>query len=249
MSLRPLLFALDSRDCMNTGSPRLIHSYGRRRGRPLRASRAVLMDELLPRLTIPPPAEGATLDPSSLFATRPQAVWLEVGFGAGEHLAAQAEAQPGIGLIGAEPYLNGIAGLLARVQEANLTNIRLWPDDIRLLLPALPAASIARVFVLFPDPWPKARHHKRRLIVPPFLDALARIMVPGAELRFATDDPGYLEWALERFAAHRAFASLTAGPDEWQKRPADWPATRYEAKGLAGHPPAFLRFRRQAEKP
>jgi tRNA (guanine-N7-)-methyltransferase len=234
---------------METGSPRLIHSYGRRRGRPLRAARAVLIDELLPRLTIPAPAAGTFLDPSSLFATPPQAVWLEIGFGAGEHLAAQAEAHPEIGLIGAEPYINGIAGLLARVQQAGLANIRLWPDDIRLLLPALPAASIARVFVLFPDPWPKARHHKRRLIAPPFLDALARIMTPGAELRFATDDPDYLEWTLERLGAHPGFTMLTVGPEEWRTRPADWPATRYEAKGLAGHPPAFLRFGRRAEKP
>jgi tRNA (guanine-N7-)-methyltransferase len=230
-------------------SDRLIHSYGRRRGRPLRANRAALIDELLPRLTIPAPAAGTTLDPRSLFGDPPRAVWLEVGFGAGEHLAAQAEAHPEIGLIGAEPYLNGIAGLLARVHDRGLANIRVWPDDIRLLLPALPAGSIDRVFVLFPDPWPKARHHKRRLIAPPFLDALARVMASGAELRFATDDPDYLEWSVERLGGHASFARLTAGPEEWQTRPADWPATRYEAKGLAGHPPAFLRFRRQAEKP
>lgn len=234
---------------MTTGPDRLIHSYGRRRGRPLRAARAVLIDELLPRLTIPAPAAGSTLDPRSLFAGAPQAVWLEVGFGAGEHLAAQAEAHPAVGLIGAEPYINGIAGLLARIDAAGLANVRLWPDDIRLLLPALPPASIARAFVLFPDPWPKARHHKRRLIASPFLDALARILAPGAELRFATDDPGYLEWALERLDAHPAFERLTAGPDEWRSRPADWPATRYEAKGLAGHPPAFLRYRRRPERP
>lgn len=234
---------------MNDAPDRLIHSYGRRRGRPLRAGRAVLMDEVLPRLAIPVPAPATTLEPRSLFAAAPQAVWLEIGFGAGEHLAAQAEAHPDIGLIGAEPYINGIAGLLARVQDAGLANIRIWPDDIRLLLPALPAASIGRVFVLFPDPWPKARHHKRRLIAPPFLDALARIMAPDAELRFATDDPGYLEWSLERLTAHPSFAAITAQPADWHTRPSDWPATRYEAKGLAGHPPAFLRFRRRAERP
>lgn len=234
---------------MRSGPDRPISSYGRRRGRPLRAGRAALLDEVLPRLTVPAPAPGTRLDPRSLFAFAPQAVWLEIGFGAGEHLAAQAEAHPDIGLIGAEPYINGIASLLARVHEVGLANIRIWPDDIRLLLPALPAASIARVFVLFPDPWPKARHHKRRLIAPPFLDALARIMAPEAELRLATDDPGYLEWAVERFAAHAAFAALTPRPADWQVRPADWPGTRYEAKGLAGHPPAFLRFRRRAERP
>lgn len=234
---------------MTTGPDRLISSYGRRRGRPLRAGRAALLDKVLPRLAIPAPVPGTGLDPRALFAFETRSIWLEIGFGAGEHLAAQAEAHPDIGLIGAEPYINGIAGLLTRADEAGLANIRLWPDDIRLLLPALPAASIGRVFILFPDPWPKARHHKRRLIAPPFLDELARIMAPDAELRFATDDPGYLDWTVERLAAHPAFAALTARPAEWQARPADWPATRYEAKGLAGHPPAFLRFQRRAERP
>lgn len=234
---------------MKPGPDRLIHSYGRRRGRPLRATRAALMDDVLPRLAIPAPAAGAELDPRSLFVPPPTEVWLEIGFGGGEHLAAQADAHPGIGLIGAEPYINGIAGLLKHVQDGGLTNIRLWPDDIRLLLPALPAGSISRVFILFPDPWPKMRHHKRRLIAPALLDALARIMVPDGELRFATDDPGYRDWALERLDAHPAFVRLTAGPEEWTVRPADWPGTRYEAKGLAGHPPAFLRFRRRAERP
>lgn len=234
---------------MTTGPDRLISSYGRRRGRPLRAGRAALLDGLLPRLAIPAPSPGATLDPRSLFAFDVKSVWLEIGFGAGEHLAAQAGSHADIGFIGAEPYINGIAGLLARADEAGLANIRLWPDDIRLLLPALPESSIGRVFILFPDPWPKARHHKRRLIAPPFLDEVARITAPGAELRFATDDPAYLDWTLERLAAHPAFVTLTPRPGEWQARPADWPATRYEAKGLAGHPPAFLRFQRRAERP
>ncbi len=233
---------------METGSHRLIHSYGRRRGRPLRANRAALIDDLLPRLTIPAAAPESPLDPSTLFRPAPDAVWLEIGFGGGEHLAAQAEAHPTVGFIGAEPYINGMARLLARIQERSLGNIRLWPDDIRRLLPALKPASLGRAFVLFPDPWPKARHHKRRLLAAPFLDELARVMAPNAELRFATDDPGYLDWTLERLAAHPSFERL--GPaDDPHLRPADWPATRYEAKGLAGHPAAFLRFRRRAEKP
>ena len=225
---------------------RLIHSYGRRRGRPLRANRAALIDELLPQLAIAAPQ--AEIAPATLFAPAAEAVWLEIGFGGGEHLAAQAESHPAVGFIGAEPYINGMSSLLARIRERGLANIRLWPDDIRLLLPALRPASLGRVFILFPDPWPKARHHKRRLIAPDFLGALARVMAPGGELRFATDDPGYLEWSLERFAAHPAFERLAPAADP-HIRPADWPATRYEAKGLAGHPPAFLRFRRRPERP
>jgi tRNA (guanine-N7-)-methyltransferase len=233
---------------MKTDPDRLIHSYGRRRGRPLRAGRAALIDDLLPRLAIPAPSPEVLLDPAALFGPVPEAVWLEIGFGAGEHLAAMAESHPAVGFIGAEPYINGMAGLLARIHERSLGNIRLWPDDIRRLLPVLKPASLGRVFVLFPDPWPKARHHKRRLITPAFLDELARLMAPGGELRFATDDPGYLEWALERLVAHLAFERLAPGDDP-HRRPADWPATRYEAKGLAGHPPAFLRFGRRPERP
>ncbi len=226
---------------------RLIHSYGRRRGRPLRAGRAELVDDLLPRHTVAAPAAGEILDPASLFPHRPEAVWLEIGFGGGEHLAAQAEAHRGIGFIGAEPYINGVAGLLARIRSAGLDNIRLWPNDIRLLLPAFPAASLGRVFVLFPDPWPKARHHKRRLIARPFLDELARVLAPGGELRLATDDPDYLTWMLAQVTAHPAFRWLARRADDWRVRPADWPATRYEGKALAqGRKSTYLRFCRSA---
>lgn len=228
-------------------SERLIHSYGRRRGRPLRHGRATLMTELLPRLAIPAPASGQSLDLPALFPFATDAVWLEIGFGGGEHLAAQAETHRAIGFIGAEPYVNGIAGLLTRIDEAKLSNIRLWPGDIREILTAFPPASLARVTILFPDPWPKARHHKRRLIRRPFLDELARAMAPGAELRFATDDPGYLTWSLERLTVHPGLEWLAHGPADWRARPADWPPTRYEAKAIAaGRRPSYLRFRRRA---
>lgn len=230
---------------MNTASPerRLIQSYGRRRGRPLRSGRAALIASLLPRLEIAPPAAGVVLDPRALFPTRVDEVWLEIGFGGGEHLAAQAEAHRDVGFIGAEPYVNGLAGLLTRARDAGLDNLRLWPRDIRLLLPAFSAGSIGRVFVLFPDPWPKARHHKRRLVARPFLDELARVMAPGAELRLATDDPDYSAWMRDQLAAHPQFA-----PTGWadiHRRPPDWVATRYEAKALAaGRPPTYLLVRR-----
>lgn len=223
---------------------RLIQSYGRRRGRPLRRGRATLIAELLPRLEIEALAPGATLDPRRLFARPVAAVWLEVGFGGGEHLAAQAERHRDIGFIGAEPYVNGIAGLLARARDAELDNLRLWPNDVRPLLAALAPGSIARAFVLFPDPWPKARHHKRRLVAPPFLDALARIMAPAAELRLATDDAEYAAWMQDAVAAHPAFGA--AGLSVVHERPADWAPTRYEAKALAaGRTSAYLAVARR----
>ena len=178
--------------------PRLANrSYGRRFGRSLRSSRRRLLDEVLPALRVPLPEEGE-FDPRSLFPGDPEAVWLEVGFGGGEHLAAQAEAHPAIGFIGCEPFVNGVASLLAQVDGRGLANVRLLDDDARLLIDRLPAASVGRVFVLFADPWPKARHAKRRFIRADVLDSLARIMADGAELRFASDDMGYVRWALEQ---------------------------------------------------
>ena len=218
---------------------RLIQSYGRRRGRPLRSGRAALIEGLLPELAIPAPAAGETLDPRQLFPHPIDAVWLEVGFGAGEHLAAQAEAHRSTGFIGAETYVNGIAGLLARAREVRLDNLRLWPADIRLLLPSFPPCSLARVFVLFPDPWPKARHHKRRLVAAPFLDELARVMVPAAELRIATDDEDYAAWVRDQLAAHSGFAPASGADPRY--RPADWIPTRYETKALEqGRKPLYF---------
>jgi tRNA (guanine-N7-)-methyltransferase len=225
---------------------RLIHSYGRRRGRPLRKGRASSHAELLPKISIAPPRPSETLEPRGLFAPPVEDVWLEIGFGGGEHLAAQAQANPAVGLIGCEPYVNGMAALLARVEAQSLSNLRVWPGDAREIIPSLPDASIGRAFVLFADPWPKTRHHKRRLITPGFLDSLARILRIGAELRLASDDPGYLDWMLERAPEHAAFSWTARVPDDWRVRPADWPATRYEEKAIAaGRKPYFLRFVRK----
>ena len=172
-------------------------------------------------------------------------VWLEVGFGAGEHLAWQAEAHTQIGLIGAEPYVAGMAKLLSRIADKDLRNIRLYTEDVRDVVAAAPDASFGRIFILFPDPWPKTRHHKRRFIQMAMLDELARVMKRGAELRFATDDMSYLEWALERFCAHSAFRWMAESPADWRIRPPDWPETRYEAKAKkAGRKCSYLRFAR-----
>lgn len=219
--------------------------YGRKRGRPLRAAQQVLVEELLPRLAIELPGSGE-VEPTRLFAGSVQSIWVEIGFGAGEHLTAQAEAHSDYGFIGCEVFENGIAKLLGDIERRRLTNIRLFPDDARRLIAALAPASIGRVFILFPDPWPKARHHKRRVVSNETLDQLARIMTDGAEMRLATDDAGYFAWMLERITGHSAFEWLARRTSDWLVRPVDWPPTRYEEKArAAGRVPVFLRARRR----
>jgi tRNA (guanine-N7-)-methyltransferase len=218
--------------------------YGRRKGPKLRARQAGLLESLLPTLALTP-EQGR--DPREYFLNADGIfdVWLEVGFGAGEHLAWQAEAQPQFGLIGAEPYVAGMAKLLSRIADKDLRNIRLYTEDVRDVIAAAPDASFGRIFILFPDPWPKTRHHKRRFIQMAMLDELARVMKRGAELRFATDEAGYLDWALERFCAHPAFRWMAESPADWRIRPPDWPETRYEAKAKkAGRKCSYLRFAR-----
>ena len=189
------------------------------------------------------------LDPRSLFAPPPEQLWIEVGFGAGEHLEWQARHNPTVGLIGCEPFLNGIARILTAIDAKHLTNIRLLHDDARLLLAALPDQSVQRAFVLFPDPWPKARHHKRRFICPKTMAEFARTMVPDGELRIATDDSGYQAWILEHVLRQGDFIWTARRPGDWRHRPDDWPTTRYETKAVAaGRRPAFFRFRRRAAK-
>ena len=207
------------------------------------------MAELLPRLRLHCPAQadqtGPRLDPRALFATPPDRIWLEIGFGDGEHLAWQAATNPHIGLIGAEPFINGVAALLARLDDQGLDNVRILDDDVRPLLQALAPASLARVFILFPDPWPKARHRRRRFVNAQSLATLARLIQPGGELRLATDDPDYARWMLRLMLQRPEFRWLARRPQDWRRRPADWPPTRYEQKSAAaGQPGMFLRFQR-----
>ena len=203
------------------------------------------MSDLLPRLEIPEPSQGETLDPKALFDGAVRSVWLEVGFGGGEHTAAQAILHPEVGLIGSEVFKNGVASLLSHVErDGTADRIRIFADDVRRLLPALPDASLGRVFVLFPDPWPKGRHSGRRFIGPENLPALARVMVPGAELRVASDDPVYVDWAAEHLEAAAGFERIQVTGDRSQL-PEDWPVTRYERKLLAGRPPMFFRYARK----
>ena len=230
-----------TRDPQSSGFPQRRH-FGRRKGPALSAHQSGLLETLLPRLLIEPKPGGV---PRSYFSPGISEVWLEVGFGGGEHLLWQAEANPGIGIIGAEPYVSGVAKLLSRIAASSggETNVRLYTEDATDIIDALPDASLDRAFVLFPDPWPKTRHHKRRFIQMAMLDRLARVMKPGAELRYATDDPGYLVWTLERLSAHPGFAWLANAAADWRARPRDWPETRYEAKAIrAGSTCTYLRF-------
>ena len=235
------------REPQGTSAPRRRILYGRRRGRRLRSGQRELFARLLPaldiRLTL-----GEPVAPAALFSSKVDDIWLEIGFGGGEHLAWQASRNPGIGMIGCEPFVNGVARLLAEIEARSIGNIRLFRDDARLLLAELPEASIGRVFILFPDPWPKARHHKRRIVSGPVLSHLARIMRDGSELRMATDDPGYLEWILDHVDGHEAFTEVS-GADRGN-RTADWPPTRYERKAAAaGRASAFLRYARRPRRP
>jgi tRNA (guanine-N7-)-methyltransferase len=221
--------------------------YGRRRGKPLRPGQERLVGELLPQLEVDRAALNTDdLDPASLFGGEVREVWLEVGFGAGEHLAAQAAAHPDIGFIGIEPYINGVARLLGHVEERGLTNVRVMTDDAAMLLAAVRPASLGRAFLLFPDPWPKRRHHKRRFVRPENIGLMARALADGALWRMATDDMGYCRWMLRHMTAQTDFDWPARRPGDWRQRAEDWPATRYERKAIAqGRRPAYLTFRRK----
>ncbi|MEZ5668419.1 MAG: tRNA (guanine(46)-N(7))-methyltransferase TrmB [Alphaproteobacteria bacterium] len=221
--------------------------YGRRSARKLRPGRALLLNEALPRHVLPladAPPDG--LRAGDVFGAGFDMLWLEIGFGGGEHLAWQAEANPGIGMIGCEPFMNGVASLLRHIAERGLANVRIHAGDARDAIDRLADASVGRAFILFPDPWPKRRHRERRIVSPQTLDALARVMADAAELRLASDDPTQIRWMLQVAPPHPAFRWLAEGPEDWQARSPDWPETRYEAKARqAGRAPLFLRLQRR----
>ncbi len=218
--------------------------YGRRQGRPLKPGQREALDTGLPALALD---LTRLAEPASLFPGRPKLAF-EIGFGGGEHLAAQALAHPDTGFIGAEPFLNGVAKLAALVKD--LSNIAIHHGDARDVLDALPDASLDTAYLLFPDPWHKLRHNKRRFVSQKNLTQLARTLKPGAVFRVASDIPDYISWTLVEIAAfNRAhgetFTWQARKPEDWRARPADWPGTRYEAKALvAGRVPAYLEFAR-----
>ncbi len=213
--------------------------YGRRQGRPLRKEALRLMDSLLPELRL---TDGQ--DVTRAF-DNDHTLWLEIGFGGGEHLAFQAEQNPDVNIIGVEPFVNGVASLLKQLAANGARNVRIHQADVRPFLPVMPDGAFTRIFVLFPDPWHKSRHNKRRLLQRETLNHFARLLKSGGQLRLATDDVGYLRWILERMMRHPAFDWQVDGPAQWRQRPADWPPTRYEQKGLEnGRVPAYLQFLR-----
>ncbi len=222
--------------------------YGRRQGHKLRQGQQKLLETLLPRIAVD---LGALSQPEDQFGPDISHdisdVWLEIGFGGGEHLAVIAAANPTVGIIGCEPFVNGVAKLLAQIAGQDLQNVRLHQDDARDVLEALPDASLGRAMLLFPDPWPKTRHHKRRFVNEETVSQLARVLRPGGEFRVATDIPDYCRWTLGHVVRSGRFDWLADAPDDWRLRPDDWPATRYEKKAIRqGRTPIYLRFRRKA---
>jgi tRNA (guanine-N7-)-methyltransferase len=215
--------------------------FGRRKGKTLRAAQDLRIRTLLPELRIDP-----ALDPWLAFGPAPRALWLEIGFGGGEHLAAQAERHPDIGFIGCEPFVNGMAKLLAVVEERRLCNVRVFDRDGTELLAHLPPACLDRVYLLYPDPWPKRRQRKRRFVSDEALGSLARVMRPGAEFRFATDIDDYAGWVLARVLRSPDLAWAARRAADWRKPFDGWPGTRYEAKAKReGRVPSYLTFIRR----
>ena len=217
--------------------------YGRRQGRKLSSTRAGVLDAVLPQyqITLDDISDGKDIEPTIFLGSDTEEIWFEVGFGNGEHLAEQAVRNPNIGMIGCEPFINGVSNLLRLIEKNNIENIRIWTDDARILMDKLRPNTISKIFVLHPDPWPKKKHHKRRFIQDETLDMFANFMKKSAELRLATDDARLADWMLDKVWHHKNFKWLAKKADDWRIRPDDWPETRYGKKQLAGKP-VYLRF-------
>jgi tRNA (guanine-N7-)-methyltransferase len=214
--------------------------YGRAHGKALRSYHAALVRNVLPQLEI---GSAPRLDCGALFSFRPQEIWLEIGFGGGEHLIAQAAARRDIGFLGAEPFVNGVAKALAGIEREKLDNVRLRAGDAGALLEALPDGALSRVFILYPDPWPKRRHNKRRFISDERVEDFARVLRAGGEARFATDIDDYAGWTLRRFLDSARFQWPARKADDWRQPWSDWRETRYEAKAKReGRKPVYLSF-------
>lgn len=221
--------------------------YGRFKGKTLRPSQEIYLEEDLARLS--PGAVGweenpdrTALDLDAIFGDRP--LWLEIGFGGGEHMVHQAETHRDVGIIGCEPFINGVAMLLGKIRQAKIDNVKVHPGDARDMFDVLPDGSVDKAFLLYPDPWPKKRHHRRRFVTPEHLEPLSRVLKPGAEFRVATDIPDYVRQTLEQVPRH-GFEWMAEGPQDWRVPWDDWISTRYEQKALReGRVPHYLTFRK-----
>ena len=235
--------------------------YGRRKGKKLKPSREVLLESFLPKVRLPDIDGQKDVDPSSCFSLPVRSVWLEVGFGGGEHLAEQSRRHPETGFIGAEVFLNGVTSLLTHLTgmekrgdvdeniglaEGRVDNVRVYDEDVRDILPCFKVGSFEGIYVLFPDPWPKKRHANRRFIGPENLPVLARLLKSGGELRIASDDMNYIRWSLQHLMVSDDFEWTAETADDWRTPPSDWVNTRYELKALAkGKKPVYLIFKRK----
>ncbi|HEY6632457.1 MAG TPA: tRNA (guanosine(46)-N(7))-methyltransferase TrmB [Rhizobiaceae bacterium] len=218
--------------------------FGRRRGKTIRPVQAMALAEGLAHYRLdlgePAPADIRTLFPSEVSDVR-----LEIGFGGGEHLRHEAARLPGTGFIGVEPFVNSMAKMMVAVAETPLANLRVFDDDATRLLDWLPESSLAGIDLLYPDPWPKKKHWKRRFVSPVNLDRFARVLRKGGVFRFASDIDSYVNWTLLHVAAHGGLVWEASDADDWRKPYAGWPGTRYEAKAFReARTPAYLTFRR-----
>lgn len=236
-----------SQDRHPTGAP-WRNFYGRFKGKTLRPSQETYLEEDLVKLS--PGAvdwdvnpDRQPIDLKSLFGDRE--VWLEIGFGGGEHMVHQAVQNPQAGIIGCEPFINGVAMLLGKIRAAEAQNVAVYPGDARNMFDVLPEESVSRAFLLYPDPWPKARHHRRRFVTQEHLEPLAKVLKKGAIFRVATDIPDYVRQTLEE-VPRAGFEWLAEGPEDWRRPWEDWISTRYEQKALReGRVPHYLTFRRK----
>ena len=216
--------------------------FGRKKGKQLTNTRGGLLDRLLPLLRVP---LSDQLNPIELFSVPVTSVALEIGFGGGEHLLHQARLNPQMGFIGCEPFINGMAKMLAAIENENIKNIRVFDADAVELLKALAPAALDRIFILYPDPWPKRRQNKRRFISDLTVTLMAKALKPGGELRFATDIDHYAGWTLAHLFRSRAFIWAAESPDEWRLPWVNWIETRYEAKARReGRRSSYLTFKR-----
>jgi len=228
-----------------TGAP-WRNFYGRFRGKTLRDSQKEYLDTDLDALSPGPISwednpDRTPLDLSAVFPGKSE-VWVEIGFGGGEHLVHMAKSYPHVGIIGCEPFINGVAMLLGKIREAEVDNLRVYAGDARHLFDVLPKGSIAKAFLNYPDPWPKKRHHRRRFVTPEHLVPLNEVLMPGAEFRVATDIPDYVRQSLQEIPK-AGFVWTAEGPQDWRAPWLDWYSTRYEQKALReGRVPHYLTF-------